>query len=152
MARPSWWDFIVGPLDTVTAFVSFFQGAVFDRYPELKLVVLEADCAWMPWLLHRMDEIRGRHRLYRANAVAPQRVLSNANAGSRWSRTTSSRSTLSPHLGADKLVWAYDFPHSDSGTDPVVNLKETLKDLSVEDQYKIMARNAIELYQLDAGG
>ena len=61
------------------------------------------------------------------------------------------RSTPLPTLGADKLVWAYDFPHSDSGTDPVVNLKETLKDLSAEDQHRIMARNAIELYQLDAG-
>ena len=56
------------------------------------------------------------------------------------------------HLGADKLVWAYDFPHSDSGTDPVANLKATLAGLSLEDQRKIMARNAIELYQLDASG
>ena len=150
MARPSWWDFIVGPLDTVTAFVSFFQGAVFDRYPELKLVVLEADCAWMPWLLHRMDEIRDVIGFTAPMQLRPSEYFQRQCWVSMEPDDELALDAIA-HLGADKLVWAYDFPHSDSGTDPVVNLKETLKDLSAEDQHRIMARNAIELYQLDAG-
>ena len=134
----------------MTAFVSFFQGAVFDRYPELKLVVLEADCAWMPWLLHRMDEIRDVIGFTAPMQLRPSEYFQRQCWISMEPDDELALDAIT-HLGADKLVWAYDFPHSDSGTDPVANLKETLKDLSPENQHKIMARNAIELYQLDAG-
>lgn len=52
------------------------------------------------------------------------------------------------HLGADRVLWAYDYSHSDSPINPVPNLKETLKNLSEEDQLKMMGGNAVELYKL----
>ncbi|MEE9247971.1 MAG: amidohydrolase family protein, partial [Dehalococcoidia bacterium] len=51
-------------------------------------------------------------------------------------------------LGADKVMWAYDYPHSDSPLDPVKNLKEILKDLPEQDQQKVAGGNAIALYKL----
>ena len=41
-------------------------------------------------------------------------------------------------LGADKFMWAYDFPHSDSILDPVRELEENLAGLSEEDQLKVV--------------
>lgn len=148
MEHPSWWDFIAGPLDTMTAFMSFFQGAVFDRYPGLRLVVLEADCAWMPWLLHRMDEIRDVIGFTAPMDLRPSEYFQRQCWISMEPDDELALGAIS-NLGAEKFVWAYDFPHSDSGTDPVGNLKTTLKNLPIPDQRKIMAENAVELYHLD---
>ena len=147
MERPSWWDFIIGPLDTMTAFVSFFQGAVFDRFPDLKLVVLEADCAWMPWLLHRMDEIRDVVGFTAQMKLKPSEYFERQCWISMEPDDELALDAIA-HLGADKIVWAYDFPHSDSGRHPIANLESTLKRLPKSDQRKIMASNAIDLYQL----
>ncbi len=145
---PSWWDFIIGPLDTVAAFVSFFQGAVFERFPELKLIVLESDCAWMPWLLHRMDEMMDV-----IGFTTPMKMLPGEYFQRQCWISMEPEDKLAldaiQHLGADKLVWAYDYPHSDSATDPVANLTSTLKDLPEEDRHKIIGGNAIELYRLE---
>ena len=51
-------------------------------------------------------------------------------------------------LGADRFMWAYDFPHSDSILDPVNELKENLAPLPEEDQLKVFGGNALELYKL----
>lgn len=53
-------------------------------------------------------------------------------------------------LSADRFLWAYDYPHSDSITDPVNKLKENLGPLPEEDQRKVFGENAFELYNLVA--
>ena len=55
-------------------------------------------------------------------------------------------------LGADRLMWAYDYPHSDSAVNPIVNLKNTLGGLSEEDQRKIAGENATSLFRLPTVG
>ena len=52
LTTPNWWGF-VNTTDTQLSFMSFFQGSVFDRFPKLKLVVLESGTLWMPYLLER---------------------------------------------------------------------------------------------------
>ena len=52
-------------------------------------------------------------------------------------------------LGADRVLWAYDYPHSDSWTGPVKTLRETLSKLPEDDQRKVMGDNALDLYKLN---
>ena len=52
------------------------------------------------------------------------------------------------YLGADKVVWAYDYPHSDSPTEPVKNLERLLGNLPEEDMRKVAGQNALDLYRL----
>ena len=51
-------------------------------------------------------------------------------------------------LGAERFLWAYDYPHSDSITEPVVKLKENLAPLSGVDRNKVIGENALKLYKL----
>ena len=55
-AMPSWWTFSTNGLDVMLGYTSFFQESAFDRFPEMKVLVLESGCGWMPWMLNRMDE------------------------------------------------------------------------------------------------
>ena len=45
-------------------------------------------------------------------------------------------------------MWASDYPHPDSYPDPVKELKENLKELSEEDQRKILGENALKVYNV----
>ncbi len=144
---PSWWDFVTGPLDTILGFVSFFQGGVFDRFPELRLVVLEAGCAWMPWILDRMDEMQDVIGFTQESALRPSEYFK-----------TQCWISLEPNdefgafaierLGSDRVLWAYDYPHSDSATEPIKHLTKLLKGLSHEERSLVAGGNAVELYRL----
>ena len=52
------------------------------------------------------------------------------------------------HLGAEKLVWAYDYRHSDSVTEPKVKLDENLAPLQATQRKSIIGNTAIALYGL----
>ena len=144
---PSWWDFVTGPLDTILGFVSFFQGGVFDRFPELRLVVLEAGCAWMPWILDRMDEMQDVIGFTQESARRPSEYF-ETQCWISLEPNDEFGPFVIEHLGADRVVWAYDYPHSDSVTEPVKHLTKLLKGLSPRERSLVAGENAIELYRL----
>ena len=37
--------------------VSLIGGGVFERFPDLRVAFLEANCSWVPWMLWRMDDV-----------------------------------------------------------------------------------------------
>ncbi len=147
LETPQWWGFASGSHNIQIAFMTFFQGAVFDRFPELKLVVLESGCMWMPFVLERMDEkfeILGftTPMKHRPSEYFQKQGWIAMDPDDEFA------TTVIDLIGADKLVWAYDYPHSDSPLAPVASLIENLKDLPEDDQRKVMGRNAIDLYKL----
>ncbi len=44
------------PMNMMLAVVSFIGGGVLERFPNLKVGFLEANCGWAPWLVWRLDE------------------------------------------------------------------------------------------------
>ena len=144
---PSWWDFVTGPLDTILGFISFFQGGVFDRFPELRLVVLEAGCAWMPWVLERMDEMQGMIGFTQESALRPSEYFKTQCWISLEPNDEFGAFAIE-HLGADRVLWAYDYPHSDSAAEPIKHLTRLLEGLPSEEQRLVAGGNAAELYRL----
>jgi predicted TIM-barrel fold metal-dependent hydrolase len=44
------------PLSNMFACADMIYGGVMERFPELRVAFLEGNCAWVPWLLWRMEE------------------------------------------------------------------------------------------------
>ena len=145
-----WWGFTTSTIDVQLAFASFFQGAVFERFPHLKLVVLESGCLWMPYMLERMDEKYDVLGFTTPMKLRPSEYF-NRQCWIDMDPDDEFGPIAAKLLGADKLMWAYDYPHSDSPVDPVKNLKKILEGLPKGDQRKIASDNAIKLYQLPNG-
>jgi predicted TIM-barrel fold metal-dependent hydrolase len=147
IAHPAWWTFVVESTDVMASFVSFFQGAVFDRFPELRLLVLESGCLWMPYFLERMDE-----NYDRIGFTTPMRRRPSDYFEKQCWISMEPDDELGPTtiklLGADRVVWAYDYPHSDSCDKPVIRLKENLKELPEPDRARVIGGNACEIYGL----
>ncbi len=145
---------IGNPVDMMTAVTFMTAGGVLARHPDLKVVFLEANGGWIvPWL-ERLD-----HHFHMYGWDVPW-LTEEPSAYFRrqcWISFDADESTLeftarSPLVGAERIVWASDFPHPDAkhpGTTAM--LAEAIAGLSHEDQQRIAGGNAADLYGLDLG-
>ena len=106
-------DFSLEVLDTLMLWHTFSQplgiqfvtaclcgGGVLERFPDLRVALLEGNCSWAPWFLYRLDEHYEWTGWYEApeSHDARRPTTSAATAGSRWRptrrrcRTSSTRS------------------------------------------------------------
>lgn len=127
-------------------------GGVFERVPELRVVCVEADAGWVPHYMYRMDHAYKRHR----NWLPPGQKLSKLPSEYfRESIYTTFQDDWVAFKTADlmnwrRLMWANDFPHSDS-TWPWSQdlLREHQADLRPEQRERILCGNVAELYGID---
>ena len=52
------------------------------------------------------------------------------------------------HVGAQSIMWAADYPHSDGHWDAVNSVRSTLKDLPEDDLNRVLGENARRVYGL----
>ena len=129
-------------------------GGVFDRHPDLKVVCVEADAGWVPHFMYRMDHAYLRHRHWitpgkelgkKPSAYFDQNIY--ATFQDDWSGFGAARAEL---MGVDRLMWANDFPHSDSTwpwSQPL--LAQHIQGLTGDVCDRILYRNVAELYNID---
>src|SRR5712664_4551321 len=129
-----------------------FSG-VFERYPNLKLVIAEFELAWAPHLLSTMDyTYRERHEeaLYRfKDAMRPSDFFHRNVFLSFQEDGIGIR--LRDVIGPDNMMWGSDYPHSES-TFPQSRkiLGEILAGVPEDEQAKIVGANTARLYHFDA--
>ena len=129
---------------------TFILGGVFERHPKLKIVCVEADAGWVPHYMYRMDHAYDRHRYW-----LPAGQLSKMP--SEYFRenvyTTFQDDWVAFQMkdmcNIRRLMWANDFPHSDS-TWPWSQeiLAKHTKGLSEVEKNYILHDNVSELYNL----
>jgi predicted TIM-barrel fold metal-dependent hydrolase len=127
-------------------------GGVFERNPELRIVCVEADAGWVPHFMYRMDHAYKRHRYWLPPGQELSRLPSEIFAEHIY---TTFQDDWTAFAHADdmnwrRLMWANDFPHSDS-TWPWSQdlLREHAGRLQPEQQRAILCGNAAELYGID---
>ena len=132
----------------------FIYSGVFDRHPRLKIICVEADAGWVPHYMYRMDHAFKRHR----NWLPPGQVLSKLPSEyfAEHIYTTFQDDWVAFKtvnlMNWRRLMWANDFPHSDS-TWPWSQdmLAEHTGDLTAAQRRAILCDNVAELYGIDLG-
>lgn len=129
----------------------FIFGRVFERHPELKIVCVEADAGWAPHYMYRMDHYYNRHRHWNGFADMPK--LPSEYFRENIYLTFQDDYTafqLSSFMNTRRLMWANDFPHSDS-TWPWSQeiIDQQTAGLSRQEQEWILRDNCAELYGID---
>jgi predicted TIM-barrel fold metal-dependent hydrolase len=127
-------------------------GGVFERHPQLKVVCVEADAGWVPHYMYRMDHAFKRHH----NWLPPGQKLSKLPSEYFAEHIyTTFQDDWVAFKTADlmnwrRLLWANDFPHSDS-TWPWSQemLAEHGQHLSEQQRRGILCDNTAALYQID---
>lgn len=127
-------------------------GGVFERHPDLRVVCVEADAGWVPHYMYRMDHAYKRHHNWLPAGQKLSRLPSEyfsdciyTTFQDDWVAFQSANM-----MNWKRLMWANDFPHSDS-TWPWSQemLDEHAKQLSPEQQQGILCGNVADLYNID---
>jgi len=127
-------------------------GGVFQRHPGLKVVCVEADAGWVPHYMYRMDHAWNRHRNWLAPGVTLERKPSEYFADHIYVTFQDDWTAFrfADDMNWHRLMWANDFPHSDS-TWPWSQelLAEHASHLRPEQRRAILCDNVAELYGID---
>jgi len=130
------------------AFSTFFAFATFDRFPRLKLVLLESGAGWLGFWMDRMDALyKGPLRVTMALRECPSEYVRrqcwiSADPDERFLPRTIE------YVGDDRFLWATDYPHSDHGAGYMDELNELSAALVPATRQRLLGENAARLYHL----
>ena len=131
------------------AFATFFQLGVFDRFPKLRVVVLEAGAGWIGYFLDRADAIftgtpiAQTVRLKEKPSVYfKERCFISADPDER------TIAGLMTHVGEDKFFWASDYPHPDHPGNYLEELQGLIAPMTESGRRGILGANVAKAYGL----
>ena len=137
-------------LQPMRAMADLIWGAVPQRYPQLRFVVVEGGVGWVASLLGFMDHWWNDHRHWMEPKLdeAPSTYFKRQF----WATFEDDRAGIQTRdiIGVDRLMWGADYPHTE-GTFPR-SVEQVAKDFAGVPEgevYQMVAGNAAQLYGLD---
>lgn len=134
--------------DAPQRLLQFIWSGVFDRIPELQLVIAEVDCGWVPFFKEQIDDRYWRLRLgEKMNVRHPP---------SYYMQNNISYTYISDHfgirnrhdIGVDRIMWSSDFPHVPANWPESWRVIEASFDgVPANEKALILAGNAQRLYK-----
>lgn len=131
-----WWltDHVTRhPIEMMYTAVCVINGGVLERFPGLRVGLLEANCSWVPYWLWRMDE----HDEVRGFAVKEKLPEPPSSYFLRqcFVSIEADEETACPVMDriGDNVVFSTDFPHSDSA---YPHASEAFLELALTDDQK----------------
>jgi uncharacterized protein len=133
-------------------FTTLFDYGVFDRFPELKVIVLESGGGWIGYWLDRIDAVYGH--TFIGTRVPLERKPSDYFRERIWISCDPDERTipaLAERFGADRFLWASDFPHADHTPEYLPDLEELAASFPNEtDRQAFLGDNARALFDIGA--
>jgi predicted TIM-barrel fold metal-dependent hydrolase len=128
-------------------------GGVFERHPKLKLVAAEGDAGWVPHYMYRMDHaarVNSEDGIIKGLSKLPSEYM-RSNVFNTFQDDWTAFQTV--HLMSDRqLLWASDFPHTDSTwPNSQALLAEHTEHLTEGQRQAIMRDNVAWVFNLPAG-
>jgi len=143
------WHFNVhGAQGPLQAFTAMFQYGLFDRFPKVKVVVLESGAGWAGYLLNRMDAVYDSPL---GKSVRLKEKPSYYFYRQCWISGDPDEKAFGhvvDFVGADKFFWASDFPHFDHPGNYMEELRELVEPMSESTRQKVIGENVAQVYGL----
>lgn len=134
----------------IPAMASFVMDGLYDRFPMLKVVSVEAGCGYAAYLMDRLDE---KDQIFRKLIPAPLELKPSEYiqrncyfVAEPEERTIGAMLEL---VGEDRIMWGSDYPHIDSKLDAPDLIRASIKRLTPTQQHAVMGENARIVFNLD---
>ncbi len=140
------WHTMAAPTSAINQTMSLIVNGTFDRYPELRVVMLEGGVTWLPWLLWRLD---AQFKELRANVPWVKRLPSEHIRSNVRASTQPITEVTPGHFvkliemtqTQDVYMFSSDYPHFDADSAHIV-----LAGLPEELRTRIRYQNALATY------
>ena len=140
------------PFECMAALTGLIYAGVPEVFPELRFAVLEASVGWLPFLMDRMDE-EFEKRGWREAPLLKRKPSEYLSGGQFYYGFEIEESTLPyviSRVGADKLLYASDYPHWDTAWPNSARIFLGREDISEADKRRILGENPQRLYRFTA--
>jgi predicted TIM-barrel fold metal-dependent hydrolase len=136
-------------LDVMVAMGWFVAGGICERFPDLTVVFLEGSGGWCAPMLERFDhhvEVFGsRYQKTKPSEIFKRQCYISFDPDEEALAFTAN----SKYVGADRIVWASDYPHPDAKIPGIVDeLHEATESLTDDQRRLIFGENAARLYRI----
>jgi predicted TIM-barrel fold metal-dependent hydrolase len=137
---------------TLPAVCDILFSGIFQRFPKLKVVLVESNIGWIPTLLEQSDDMFMRYRWY-TGAVSEQKESPSTiffrNFWATFMVDTVGMDLLH-RMNVDHLMWSTDYPHSGSDwPNSRLTIERVFRDVPCDQVKKMLHGNCKALYGLD---
>lgn len=142
-------EFVYCQSDAAEITMDFVASGVFDRFPNLKVALVEGGVGWVPWYMHVMDRMwHDNGDFLRPKLLKPPSEYIRNNMLLTFQEDPSGIRNLD--LLEDCIAWGSDYPHME-GTFPESRelIRKQMGDLPVETQRKLCAENVARFFGFD---
>ena len=135
-----------GTYQLIPAISALVCDGLFDRFPRLKSVVVEAGAGWVGYVMDRLDE-----KYERFGSKSMKHKPSEYFRRNVWvvfdpdERSIDSQCDLH---GEDRVLWGSDYPHIDSHIDAPARIRASVAGLSEQRRRAVLGENARKLFRL----
>jgi predicted TIM-barrel fold metal-dependent hydrolase len=132
------------------ALASFMQYGTFEKFPNLKLVILEVGAGWASYWLDRMDAVydsiigRSLPIKERPSEYFKRNVWISADPDEK------SLPAMVDLLGAERFFWASDFPHPDHTGHYITELEQLTTKMPEQARRQVLGENVRHVYNCTA--
>ena len=144
--------------DTITALFDIMWSGVFERFPTLKLGLIESEIGWAPFILQQWDyyyermkrtapELNPHYKISRLpSEIFREHVC--ATFMDDWIGTR-----LLSVWGQENCMWSSDYPHPNmTWPHSKAFVARQIGELNEQAQVRLLSQNVIDLYKLDVAG
>ena len=147
-ARFGLFNFAFLAIDVMAGFTELLSLGVLERFPRLKISVLEAGANWISAWLDRLDH---KFEVMKSLTILTMKPSDYFRRQCLVSADPDESITADVvrHLGAQYFIWASDYPHIDASLGVVQEMRERVAPLPVADQRLVLGENAVRFYGLE---
>ena len=139
---------VMGRQGSQQAFLSFFTLGALERFPALKLGVLEVGCGWIGSFLDRMDAVYQTISAKGVGIRQPPSEIFRRQCFISGDPDETAAPLVIDHVGAHCFMWATDYPHPDHPGTWVRALERFVAPLSEETRAALLGANVSRIYGL----
>ena len=160
LSMTQWWDSEKEPMNTVFSFAlggtmqlmpataALICDGLFDRFPKLKVAIVESGAGYASYLMDRLDEKYDRFGSFAPIKRKPSEYM-RENFWFVMDPSERSIDTQCDLLGEEHFLWGSDYPHIDSHANAVEEVHAALAPMSEHRRNLVLGKNAVKLFNLD---
>jgi len=131
----------------IPALTAMVTDLLFERFPRLKMVSVEAGCGYAAYLMDRMDE---KFEVFAGLTGMPMRPSDYIRRNCYFVAEPQERTigAMLDLVGEDRILWGSDYPHVDSTLEAPHLIRQSIAGLTTARQAAVLGENAKRVFGL----
>ena len=142
-------DLLMSKFAMAEACARIVLSGLLEKYPALKIVSVEGQLGWLPFVNYYLDHVWEKHRHWTKNQLSkpPSYYFQRQVYATFMEDPVGLRER--EHIGIDNIMWSSDYPHSETTWPNSKKLTdEWMTSFPEDERRKILFENAQRLYNL----